>query len=1009
MNRIRKCIALLCAAAVVASALPASALETVNGLGYIIRNSRIMLGENLALNETTLRHATVGNEEERYFELTPGGDIIPFVNYGDSIYGVQTMSSAITKLREKSVELVGGINGDFFMLDTGVPIGLVISSGTLRSSDAGQNAIGFNNDGSVFIGKPSMSIKLTTSAGASVNIDYLNKARKEYGTYLMSSDFAATSKTTSEGKNIVLSSVSAPLKLGSSVTAKVEKITSGTISPALTAGKLLLTVDKKGPLSTFDDIQEGMDVTIEFSTKDARFSGAFYAIGAGDRLVTGGIAESGLSTARAPRTAVGVRADGTSVFYTVDGRREGWSGGLSLVDLAQRLVTLGCVDAVNLDGGGSTSASAKYPGRDTDLSIIDKPSDNAQRKCSNFIFFSHTKKKTGKPKNLHFYPYDVVMLSGASQKFDIYATDDYYFNSSYPGGTSVTVSDTSIGEYKNSSFVSAKGSSGTVTLEATSAEAAGAVPVKVVSTPSEISVLNQKTKQILSSLTLSNGESIDLTATAFFDGRELISSDECFTWTLSGTAGTINEAGLLTASPVPGASGTLMVSAGDKQVTIPVTAGSPPGLIESFEGNSTIFAAGASELAFVQVSGEANVKYGFRAGSLSYDVSGTTDALMLKAPVSVQFASAPVNIGMWVKGDGSGNMFGGIASDASGKDTEFSICRLDFTDYRYIVAALPAATASLKDFTLTRDQSSVLSKGMFYLDQIVTVQDKKADLTPPTITFLSSDLTTEEGYANITASVLDDNGASLDKTYISLTLDGSPAEFGYDIQTGLVTLRFPILPDSSTHRITAVASDTSGNVARASTDISTRGETTIYNFVDLTGHWSQEYAEYLYGRKMMTGTNYPDGRKFFPERDMTRAEFAVVMTNFLKADRSVYGNASLPFEDKAKIPSWAMAEISCMYSLGIIQGKNSYGHLIFDPDAPITRAEVMTILGRTLPKGYTKAAMSFADAADIPNYAGDYVGTLVGLGVVTGYNDNTIKAGGNVKRSEAAVMIYRMF
>jgi putative cell wall-binding protein len=60
--------------------------------------------------------------------------------------------------------------------------------------------------------------------------------------------------------------------------------------------------------------------------------------------------------ARAPRTAIGVTGDGTTVFLvSVDGRRPGWSAGMTVAELAQFLVDLGAQDGANLDGGGSTS------------------------------------------------------------------------------------------------------------------------------------------------------------------------------------------------------------------------------------------------------------------------------------------------------------------------------------------------------------------------------------------------------------------------------------------------------------------------------------------------------------------------------------------------------------------------------------------------------------------------------------------------------------------------------
>lgn len=73
--------------------------------------------------------------------------------------------------------------------------------------------------------------------------------------------------------------------------------------------------------------------------------------------------------------------DGTLVLYAVDGRRSGYSGGLSQLDLAEEMLSQGCVWAVNLDGGGSTAISVWVPGQEGP-SIVNIPSDGQAPACS---------------------------------------------------------------------------------------------------------------------------------------------------------------------------------------------------------------------------------------------------------------------------------------------------------------------------------------------------------------------------------------------------------------------------------------------------------------------------------------------------------------------------------------------------------------------------------------------------------------------------------------------------
>ena len=108
-------------------------------------------------------------------------------------------------------------------------------------------------------------------------------------------------------------------------------------------------------------------------------------VGGGPRLLAGGrirvrAAAEGFSplsapwfygsfvAARHPRTLAGLRSDGTLLLVAVDGRRAGWSAGVTLPEAARVMRALGARDALNLDGGGSTAMTVR--GR-----VISRPSD----------------------------------------------------------------------------------------------------------------------------------------------------------------------------------------------------------------------------------------------------------------------------------------------------------------------------------------------------------------------------------------------------------------------------------------------------------------------------------------------------------------------------------------------------------------------------------------------------------------------------------------------------------
>ena len=94
-------------------------------------------------------------------------------------------------------------------------------------------------------------------------------------------------------------------------------------------------------------------------------------------------------TNRASRTAVGITKTGKVVLMVLDGRQEPFSCGGSMEEIAQIMLEAGCVEAVNLDGGGSTTYVAKQPGTE-ELAVVNRPSDGAARSVSTSLMMVST-------------------------------------------------------------------------------------------------------------------------------------------------------------------------------------------------------------------------------------------------------------------------------------------------------------------------------------------------------------------------------------------------------------------------------------------------------------------------------------------------------------------------------------------------------------------------------------------------------------------------------------------
>ena len=107
------------------------------------------------------------------------------------------------------------------------------------------------------------------------------------------------------------------------------------------------------------------------------------------KLIGSGVGESDYWTSRASRTAIGVTKTGKVVMVVVDGRQEPFSCGATPYELAQIMYDAGCVAAINLDGGGSSTYLAKGEG-ENELSLVSNPSDGIQRSVGSSLIMVST-------------------------------------------------------------------------------------------------------------------------------------------------------------------------------------------------------------------------------------------------------------------------------------------------------------------------------------------------------------------------------------------------------------------------------------------------------------------------------------------------------------------------------------------------------------------------------------------------------------------------------------------
>lgn len=160
-------------------------------------------------------------------------------------------------------------------------------------------------------------------------------------------------------------------------------------------GKEWYPVDGDGFFAILKDGTAMIGTKADYATNKDQIQEAVGAFGA-TLVKDGEIAvnkSSSYYTSRASRTAIGITADGKVVMMVLDGRQEPFSCGGSMEEIAQIMLEAGCVHAINLDGGGSTTYMSKPEGSDS-LKLVNRPSDGYARSVATSLVAVSTSKIT---------------------------------------------------------------------------------------------------------------------------------------------------------------------------------------------------------------------------------------------------------------------------------------------------------------------------------------------------------------------------------------------------------------------------------------------------------------------------------------------------------------------------------------------------------------------------------------------------------------------------------------
>ncbi|MDE6138329.1 MAG: phosphodiester glycosidase family protein, partial [Candidatus Gastranaerophilales bacterium] len=237
---------------------------------------------------------------------------------------------------------IAAINGGFFKPQTGVPLGTLMIDGKIYTGPIYDRvALGIFENG-YDVGRVQLNAKISGN-GHEIKIDNINQPR------MLSSYILAY--TRDWGKYAPASP-----QYGVQLQIVGNKITAASANPLSIPENGYVIV---GPKSQLGKLFGAEFVDIQINT-NPKWENVKHIISGGPYLVKDNevfvdITAQKLQSigGRNPRTAIGYTKDNDLILITADGR-EGSSIGLTLVELGNLMKSLGCINAINLDGGGST-------------------------------------------------------------------------------------------------------------------------------------------------------------------------------------------------------------------------------------------------------------------------------------------------------------------------------------------------------------------------------------------------------------------------------------------------------------------------------------------------------------------------------------------------------------------------------------------------------------------------------------------------------------------------------
>lgn len=625
----------------------------------------------------------------------------------------------------KSSGATAAVNGDFFYMgDPTYTYGPLIDNGNLITSPLpfsdGYPTVSRMLEGKVDISVWNPKITLFGSDSTEYNVIVLNKTSSlDWGPTVLTSDWNKTSPGY-DGKKDILEVV-----VIDNTVSEVRKNSPSTVIPE--NGYVIASCNATTMEQMQNSFIAGQSVTLniqlDFSPENVE-----WAFGALNYLVKDGqlneVSDQVLGTN--PRTAIGFNKDNTEmIMVTIDGRNKNYVG-VKQTELAEIMLGLGAYNAVNMDGGGSTTMGVDFL-KNSNVTIVNIPSDGRERKIASGVGVFNTSPDSSTISNIEITSEQEAVFNNTEVALELKFFNEYYTHiEANSKNIEFSVTPSNAGKVINNIFYPS--SAGNAVITAKNGDAEGQLEISVLDSPVAL-------KFDTASLTMGFGETYDIGKILGIDkdGNSAYIPAKYVSYSYRNRIGKV-ENGIFTAGDVSN-TGAITATFGNAVKHIQVKVGYRYKTLNRFEDleNLKLTLYPEDSVGNISIANDI-VKEGSSALKLDYDFNKMTDQSIAfvefgKDGEGIKLDENPKAIGMWVYGDGKNHWLRTRIADAHGNQIKITFAdEVNWTGWKWVEARIPEGTAypiTLKNVYLAEINETRKDSGTIYIDNLRIMYEPK--------------------------------------------------------------------------------------------------------------------------------------------------------------------------------------------------------------------------------------------------------------------------------------------